>query len=48
MSKVDTVVRETGNMFAVCLEGLRKTHRVQDWWDEYLRQWIARYVDRGA
>src|SRR5947208_1168023 len=25
-------------MFAVCLEGLRKSHRVQDWWPEYLRQ----------
>ena len=37
-NKVDTVVRETGNMFAVCLEGLRKSHRVQDWWPEYLRQ----------
>jgi len=37
-NKVDTVVRETGNMFAVCLEGLRKSYRVQDWWEEYLRQ----------
>src|SRR3954470_19296530 len=37
-NKVDTVVRETGNMFAVCLEGLRKSYRVQDWWPEYLRQ----------
>src|SRR3982751_694332 len=25
-------------MFAVCLEGLRKSYRVQDWWPEYLRQ----------
>jgi phospholipid/cholesterol/gamma-HCH transport system permease protein len=38
MSKVDTVVRETGNMFAVSLEGLRKTYRVQDWWKEYVAQ----------
>src|SRR5437870_1316750 len=37
-NKVDAVVRETGNMFAVALEGLRKTHRVQDWWPEYLHQ----------
>src|SRR4051794_18915 len=37
-NKVDTVVRETGNMFAVCLEGLRKSHRVKDWWPEYIRQ----------
>ncbi len=36
--KVDTLLRETGNMFAVCLEGLRKSHRVLDWWPEYLRQ----------
>ena len=36
--KVDFVVRETGNMFAIALEGLRKTLRVRDWWKEYLHQ----------
>jgi phospholipid/cholesterol/gamma-HCH transport system permease protein len=38
VGKVDFLVRETGNMFAIALEGLRKTFRVQDWWKEYLAQ----------
>lgn len=38
VGKVDFVVRETGNMFAIALEGLRKSHRVKDWLPEYLRQ----------
>lgn len=36
--KLDTVVRETGNMFAIALEGLRRSWRVWEWWPEYLRQ----------
>ena len=38
VGKVDFVVRETGNMFAIALEGLRKSHRVKDWLPEYLNQ----------
>jgi phospholipid/cholesterol/gamma-HCH transport system permease protein len=37
-NKVLFVVRETGNMFAVSLEGLRKTWDVRHWWKEWLRQ----------
>ncbi|MER3453469.1 MAG: ABC transporter permease, partial [Acidimicrobiia bacterium] len=36
--KLNTAVRETGNMFAIALEGLRRTWRVWEWWPEYLRQ----------
>jgi phospholipid/cholesterol/gamma-HCH transport system permease protein len=36
--KPQTLVRETGNMFAVALEGLRKTYKVRDWWKEFLDQ----------
>ena len=32
------VVRETGNLFAISLEGLRRTWDVRSWWQEYLRQ----------
>ena len=32
------LVRETGNMFAVALEGLRKTYAVRDWWREWVSQ----------
>src|SRR5438874_8743259 len=32
------VVRETGNMFAVSLDGIRDIPKVRIWWQEYLRQ----------
>ena len=32
------VVRETGNMFAVTLDGIRDIPKVRIWWQEYLRQ----------
>ena len=38
LDKPQTAVRETGNMFAVCLEGLRATWRIKDWWAEFLQQ----------
>ena len=38
LAKPQSVLRETGNMFAICLEGLRKSHRVWEWWPEYIRQ----------
>ena len=36
--KVGTAVRETGNMFAIALEGLRATPRFRLWWREFLEQ----------
>jgi phospholipid/cholesterol/gamma-HCH transport system permease protein len=36
--KPQTVMRETGNMFAVCLEGVRATPRVNEWLSEYIGQ----------
>jgi phospholipid/cholesterol/gamma-HCH transport system permease protein len=36
--KPQALMRETGNMFAVCLEGLRATWRVTDWMGEYVSQ----------
>ena len=38
VQKPQVLMRETGNMFAVCLEGLRNTPRVTDWLSEYLGQ----------
>ena len=38
LGKVQFVVRETGNLFAISLEGLRRTWDVRHWWHEYLRQ----------
>jgi len=38
IGKVQFVLRETGNLFAISLEGLRKTPDVRNWWKEYLRQ----------
>jgi phospholipid/cholesterol/gamma-HCH transport system permease protein len=38
IGKVQFLVRETGNLFAISLEGLRKTWDVRHWWQEYLRQ----------
>ena len=44
IGKVQFLLRETGNLFAISLEGLRKTYDVRHWWKEYLRQcwFIAR------
>src|SRR5438309_9770595 len=38
MSKPQTLLRETGNMFAVALDGLRRTWDIKQWWKEYLGQ----------
>src|SRR5690606_28841494 len=38
IGKVQFLLRETGNLFAISLEGLRKTPDVRSWWKEYLRQ----------
>ena len=38
LGKVSFVVRETGNLFAISLEGFRRTWDVKNWWQEYLRQ----------
>ena len=38
LEKPQVLVRETGNMFAVALEGFRKTLSVRDWWREYVSQ----------
>ena len=33
-----TLLRETGNMFAIALEALRRTFRPREWYKEYLEQ----------
>ena len=38
IGKVQFVLRETGNMFAISLEGFRRTLDIRSWWQEYLRQ----------
>jgi phospholipid/cholesterol/gamma-HCH transport system permease protein len=38
IGKVQFLLRETGNLFAISLEGLRKTFDIKHWWKEYLRQ----------
>ena len=38
IGKVEFLLRETGNLFAISLEGLRRTPDVRHWWKEYLRQ----------
>src|SRR5438309_9252075 len=38
LGKVQFLIREAGNLFAISLEGLRKTWDVKHWWQEYLRQ----------
>ena len=38
LGKVQFLIRESGNLFAISLEGLRKTWDVKHWWQEYLRQ----------
>ena len=38
IGKVQFLLRETGNLFAISLEGLRKTFDIRHWWKEYLRQ----------
>src|SRR3989440_12395888 len=37
-SKPQTLLRETGNMFAIAIEGLRRTWDVKQWWKEYVGQ----------
>jgi len=37
-SKPAFVVRETGNLFAVTLDGVRDIPKIRIWWQEYLRQ----------
>jgi phospholipid/cholesterol/gamma-HCH transport system permease protein len=38
IGKIQFLVRETGNLFAISLEGLRRTFDVRHWWKEYLLQ----------
>ena len=38
VSKPQSLLRETGTMFAIALEAVRKSYRVRDWWREYLDQ----------
>jgi phospholipid/cholesterol/gamma-HCH transport system permease protein len=38
IGKVQFLVREAGNLFAISLEGLRRTWDVKHWWKEYLNQ----------
>jgi len=38
IGKVQFVVREAGNLFAISLEGLRRTWDIKHWWKEYLGQ----------
>ena len=38
IGKVQFVLRETGNLFAISLEGVRRIPDVRSWWKEYLRQ----------
>jgi phospholipid/cholesterol/gamma-HCH transport system permease protein len=37
-AKPQALLRETGNMFAVALEGFRRTWDVKQWWKEYVEQ----------
>jgi phospholipid/cholesterol/gamma-HCH transport system permease protein len=38
LAKPQFVVRETGNLFAVSLDGIRAIPNIRVWWQEYLRQ----------
>src|SRR5438093_8572680 len=38
VAKPQFVLRETGNLFAVSLDGIRDIPKVRIWWQEYLRQ----------
>src|SRR5438874_10715891 len=38
VAKPAFVIRESGNMFAVALDGVMATPRIRDWWKEYLAQ----------
>jgi phospholipid/cholesterol/gamma-HCH transport system permease protein len=38
VAKPQFVVRETGNLFAVTLDGIRDIPKIRVWWQEYLRQ----------
>src|SRR5436309_12565331 len=38
VAKPQFVLRETGNLFAVSLDGIRNIPKIRQWWQEYLRQ----------
>ena len=38
IGKAQFVLRETGNLFAISLEGLRRTWDVKSWWREFISQ----------
>lgn len=38
LDKPTALLRETGNMFAIALEALRRTPRIREWYKEYLDQ----------
>src|SRR5947207_7375022 len=38
VAKPQFVVRETGTLFAVSLDGIRNIPKILQWWQEYLRQ----------
>ena len=38
IGKAQFVLRETGNLFAISLEGLRRTWDVKSWWREFVSQ----------
>src|SRR5438128_9777050 len=38
VAKPQFVVRETGTLFAVSLDGVRNIPKIRQWWQEYLRQ----------
>lgn len=38
IEKPQVLLRETGNMFAVCLEGLRNTWKIHEWGAEFVSQ----------
>ena len=37
-AKPQSLLRETGNMFAIAIEAMRASYRLRDWWREYLDQ----------
>src|SRR4029079_894139 len=38
IGKIEFLLRETGNLFAISLEGLRRTPDIRHWWKEYVSQ----------
>ena len=38
VEKPTVLLRETGTLFAISLEGLRKSHRIKDWFPEFVAQ----------